>query len=69
MKLKTHSGKITVNKKSRHTKWLQGRIDSGAWTGAQTIKEAWQAAQPALNLPGASAYVVGFTQGLQEVQK
>ena len=69
MRLKTHSGAITVNKRSRHTKWLRGRIDAGAWTGQQTIKEAWQKAQPALALPGASAYVVGYTQGIQEVQK
>ena len=66
MKIQTKSGIMSGSKRSRFMKWLQGRVDSGAWTGYTTIEHAWKIAQPALKLPGASAYVVGYQQGISD---
>jgi hypothetical protein len=44
MIIQTVSGNITINKNTPYGKWLQGWISNGGFTGAQTLKEAWDRA-------------------------
>lgn len=44
MKIKTASGIVSGNKRSPYIKWLQGWINGGGWSGATTIRAAWDVA-------------------------
>lgn len=54
----TASGPIRVNKKSAFGKWLKGWKDGGGWTGAATIRKAFERAQ-GLKGTGVSWYMLG----------
>lgn len=71
MKLKTDSGIVTGNKRERYMWWLKGRIESGAFTGQQTIKSCWdkQGWIAGQMDTYADAFRVGHFFGKQELRK
>ena len=42
MEITTASGVVKVNKRTPYGKWLSGYVSTGAWTGWNTVKCAWE---------------------------
>ena len=58
MNVLTASGLVRTNKKSAYSKWLTGWISGGGWSGASTIRKAFERAQ-SLKDAGVSWYMLG----------
>ena len=60
MKVKTQSGIVTGNKRSRYMQWLNGYVMAGGWTGQETIRQKWQIVMPNVsNMRCREAYLAG----------
>jgi len=67
----TQSGLVSVANRAKinegrgYISWLRGWKDSGAWTGAQTIRVAWDSIRDVANdcKTAREHYLVGLAQG------
>lgn len=70
MKIKTESGNVRVNKKTKYGRFLQGYINTGAFTGRGTLAAAReQYSLFAKNFPSVSAYDCGRIIGYAFLHK
>ena len=70
MKIKTESGNVIVNKKTKYTKFLQGYLSTGAFSGRGTLAAAReQYSLFAKNFPSVSAYDCGRIIGYAFLHK
>lgn len=69
MEIQTASGKVIINKRTIYGNWLQGYKQSGAFTGAFTLRKAWdnfcKYSEEIGTMPkGKAAKLAGFVQGM-----
>ena len=66
----TQSGPVTLNKKERYAHWIQGYQESGAWTGATTLADAWKYMEATVESAQTmrEAYLIGFAHGMRDQQ-
>jgi hypothetical protein len=69
MKIQTQSGIVYGNKRDPYMKWLQGWVDAGAWSGVQTLRDAWVRATKYEKSKGVTWYAYGWCMAFGLYQK